>query len=47
MEAGSVRVVVGVGIGVALGVLLVVVDMVPINLEMRDKGRVQFLSQVE
>ncbi len=42
-----VRAAVGMVMGAALGVVPVTVDMVPIYLEILDKGWVQFLSQVE
>jgi hypothetical protein len=46
-EAVSVRAAVGAGMGAALGIVPVMVDVVPIHSEMRDKGWVQYLSKVE
>jgi hypothetical protein len=42
MEVVSVRAAVDAVMGAALGVILVMVDVVPIHSEMRDKVRVQF-----
>ncbi len=47
MAAVLVRAAVGVVMGATLSVVPVVVDVVPIHLDMQDKGWVQLLSQVK